>query len=155
MRAVKRAYDAMSADFRERLKDAPESPLETLVRHYVSDYHRDDPGQGCCLATLATDAARRDDPAHRAFFGTVVASYVELLITLVPGKDRTVKQSSAIATLAEMVGSVVLSRVVPDLSLSSEIIDTVSNDLVLRHARSTAAKRAAPKRRKPRKGASA
>jgi TetR/AcrR family transcriptional repressor of nem operon len=151
VQAVKRAYEAMSADFRERLKDAPESPLETLVRHYVSAYHRDDPGQGCCLAALATDAARRDDPALRAFFGTVVTSYVELLTTLVPGKDRTVKRSSAIATLAEMVGSVVLSRVVPDLSLSSEIIDTVSNDLVLRHARLTAAKKVAPKRRKPRK----
>jgi len=37
--------------------------------------------------------------------------------------------------LAEMIGSVVLSRVVPDPALSGEIIDTVSNDLVKRHAK--------------------
>lgn len=46
-------------------------------------------------------------------------------------------RSAAIAALAEMIGSVVLSRMVPDPALSGEIIDTVSNDLVKRHARSS------------------
>jgi TetR/AcrR family transcriptional repressor of nem operon len=39
-----------------------------------------------------------------------------------------------------MIGSIVLARIVPDRTLSGEIIDTVSNDLVTRHPASTSAR---------------
>ncbi|AOO84481.1 hypothetical protein BHK69_14705 [Bosea vaviloviae] len=133
VQAVKRAYDDMSADLARRIA-ASDDPLQTLVRHYVSDDHRDDPGHGCSLAALAGDAARHDDPALRAFFGNIVSNYIALLTRLVPGGDPVAKRSTAIAVLAEMIGSVVLSRAVPDPTLSGEIIDTVSNDLVKRHS---------------------
>lgn len=139
VQAVKRAYDDMSEDIQKRMEAATDSPLEMLVRHYVSNYHRDDPGHGCSLAALAVDAARRDDPALRSLFGDIIGNYIALLTTLVPGSDPTEKRSAAIAFLAEMIGSVILSRVVPDPSLSSEIIDTVSNDLVKRHPTSMSA----------------
>jgi TetR/AcrR family transcriptional repressor of nem operon len=132
VQAVKRAYDDMSEDIARRIADS-DDPLQTLVRHYVSDYHRDDPGHGCSLASLAADAARHNDPALREFFGSIVSNYIELLTALVPGRTPTAKRSTAIAALAEMIGSVVLSRVVPDPTLSREIIDTVSNDLVTRN----------------------
>jgi len=135
VQAVERAYKEMSEDIASRLA-ASDDPLETLVRHYVSDYHRDAPGQGCGLAAMAAEAARHDDPALRASFGTIVANYIGLLTRLVPGRDPKAKRRAAIAALAEMIGSVVLSRVVPDPALSGEIIDTVSNDLVKRHAKS-------------------
>jgi TetR/AcrR family transcriptional repressor of nem operon len=132
VQAVKRAYDDMSEDLARRM-DASDDPLQTLVRHYVSNHHRDDPGHGCGLAALAADAARHDDPALRESFGGMVSNYIALLTTLVPGRDPAAKRSAAIAALAEMIGSIVLSRVVPDPALSGEIIDTVSNDLVKRH----------------------
>jgi TetR/AcrR family transcriptional regulator, transcriptional repressor for nem operon len=136
VQAVKRAYKDMSEDIAGRLA-ASDDPLQTLVRHYVSDYHRDDPGQGCGLAAMAADAARHDDPALRASFGTIVGNYIGLLTKLVPGRDAKARRRAAISALAEMIGSVVLSRVVPDPALSGEIIDTVSNDLVKRHAKSS------------------
>ncbi|MEI9402686.1 TetR/AcrR family transcriptional regulator [Mesorhizobium argentiipisi] len=132
VQAVKRAYKEMSEDLAKRIASS-DDPLQALVRHYVSDYHRDDPGHGCSLAALAADAARHDDPELRQFFGKVTNSYIDLLTALVPGRDTTAKRTAAIGALAEMVGSVVLSRVVPDPKLSSEILDTVSNDLVARH----------------------
>lgn len=138
VQAVKRAYDDMSADLASRIAGSSD-PLQTLVRHYVSDYHRDDPGHGCSLASLATDAARHDDPALREFFGSIVGNYIGLLTKLVPGSDAAAKRSAAIAALAEMIGSVVLSRVVTDPALSGEIIDTVSDDLVKRHSTSKSA----------------
>ncbi len=138
VQAVKRAYDDMSADLARRIA-ASDDPLQTLVRHYVSDHHRDDPGHGCSLASLAGDAARHDDPALRASFGNIVSNYIALLTGLVPGGDPVAKRSTAIAVLAEMIGSVVLSRAVPDPTLSGEIIDTVSNDLVKRHPTSISA----------------
>ena len=134
VQAVKRAYKDMSEDVAGRIA-ASDDPLETLVRHYVSHYHRDDPGQGCGLAAMAADAARHDDPALRECFGSIVSNFIGLLTNLVPGSSAKAKRSAAITALAEMIGSVVLSRVVPDPALSDEIIDTVSNDLVKRHAK--------------------
>src|SRR6266568_2838287 len=114
---------------------ASDYPLKTLLCHYVSDYPRDDPGQGCGLAAMAADAARHDDPALRECFGNIVSNYIGLLTKLVPEGSAKAKRSAAITALAEMIGSVVLSRVVPDPALSGEIIDTVSNDLVKRHTK--------------------
>jgi TetR/AcrR family transcriptional regulator, transcriptional repressor for nem operon len=136
VQAVKRAYKDMSEDIAGRIA-ASDDPLETLVRYYVSDYHRDNPGQGCGLAAMATDAARHDDPALRECFGSIVSNYIALLTKVLPGGSAKTKRSTAITALAEMIGSVVLSRVVSDPALSGEIIDTVSNDLVQRHARSS------------------
>jgi TetR/AcrR family transcriptional repressor of nem operon len=154
VQAVKRAYDDMSEDLARRIA-ASDDPLQTLVRHYVSDYHRDDPGHGCSLAALAADAARHDDPALREFFGSIVSNYIALLTALVPGRDPIAKRSAAIAALAEMIGSVVLSRVVPDPTLSGEIIDAVSNDLVTRHSPSMYARTGDAKPPKRRRGVSA
>jgi TetR/AcrR family transcriptional repressor of nem operon len=137
LHAVERAYRDMSKDLAARLAGS-DDPLQTLVRHYVSDYHRDEPGQGCSLAAMAADAARHDDPALRKCFGTIVGNYIGLLTRLVPGRGAKAKRSAAISALAEMIGAVVLSRVVSDPALSGEIIDTVSNDLVKRHGRSAA-----------------
>jgi TetR/AcrR family transcriptional regulator, transcriptional repressor for nem operon len=136
VQAVKRAYKDMSEDIADRIA-ASDDPLQTLVRYYVSDYHRDNPGQGCGLAAMAADAARHDDPALRECFGSIVSNYIALLTKIVPGGSAKTKRSAAITALAEMIGSVVLSRVVPDPALSDEIIDTVSNDLVKRHAKSS------------------
>ena len=136
VQAVKRAYEDMSKEIAGRIA-ASDYPLETLVRYYVSGYHRDEPGQGCSLAAMAADAARHDDPALRQCFGTIVSNYIGLLTKLVPGRSARATRSAAISALAEMIGSVVLSRVVPDSALSGEIIDTVLNDLLTRHAKSS------------------
>ena len=144
----------MSEDLASRIA-ASDDPLQTLVRHYVSDHHRDDPGHGCSLAALAADAARHDDPALREFFGSIVSNYIALLTALVPGDDPIAKRSAAIAALAEMIGSVVLSRVVSDPTLSGEIIDTVSNDLVARYSTSMSARTGDAKPPKRRRRASA
>lgn len=135
VQAVKRTYDDMNKEIAGRIA-ASDDPLQTLVRYYVSGDHRDEPGQGCSLAALASDAARHDDPALRECFGSIVSNYIGLMTKLVPGRSAKAKRSAAITALAEMIGSVVLSRVVPDPALSGEILDTVANDLVKRHGKS-------------------
>lgn len=132
--AVRHAFDTTGADLGKQIGDARGSPFETLVRHYVSGHHRDDLGGGCTLTALAADASRRDDPELRSLFGTIVAAYLDLLVSLVPGDDPARKRSAAVAALSEMVGAVVLSRVVPDPDLSGEILETVTRDLVDRNA---------------------
>ncbi len=136
VQAVERAFEQMSADITGKLADS-EQPFATLVRHYVSDHHRDDPGHGCSLASLATDAARHDDPALRDALGGIVASYLNLLTKLLPGPGPEARRMAAISVLSEMIGAVVLSRVVPDPGRAAEIIATVSADLIRRHTDSS------------------
>ncbi|GEO99138.1 TetR/AcrR family transcriptional regulator [Methylobacterium haplocladii] len=131
--AVKRAFGMTSADIRQRLAADASEPFEALVKHYVSSHHRDDPGMGCSLTALAADAARCDNPELKLFFGNIVSNYLDLLTAINPEADATEKRSTAIRILAEMVGAVLLSRVVPDEKLSDEILDVVSNDLLDRH----------------------
>jgi TetR/AcrR family transcriptional regulator, transcriptional repressor for nem operon len=138
LHALKRAYEETSQDLRRILAEGGD-PLETLVRAYVSRQHRDDPGHGCCLTSLAVDAARHGDPALRDFFGGVVTSYLKLLTSLAPADGKPAKRRAAIAILAEMVGSIALARVMPTPELSDEIIDVVRDDLLARGRESGAA----------------
>ncbi|GJE61561.1 putative HTH-type transcriptional regulator [Methylobacterium trifolii] len=128
--AVRRAYETSSDEIRERIGAPTGDPFATLVRYYVSEEHRDHPGAGCSLATLAVDASRSEDPALRSFFGTIVSRYLDLLVTIMPGEGVADRRSAAVAALSEMVGAVILSRVVPDPSLSREILDSVADDLL-------------------------
>ena len=115
------------------LASEPDAPLKALVARYLSADHRDDPGAGCSLTTLAADAARRGNPALRLVFTDAVRTYVDAIATLVPADSPEAKRQAAFATLAEMVGAVVLARVVADdRELADEMIDRVRDDLSVR-----------------------
>ncbi|WP_299132592.1 TetR/AcrR family transcriptional regulator [uncultured Amaricoccus sp.] len=130
--AVAHAVEGTSSEISAVL-DGADDPLSALVRFYVSPEHRDAPSSGCSLATLAIDAARSTDPALQALFGDLIGKYIALLTTLVPGDGRVAREE-AIATLAEMVGAIILSRAVTDRATSDEILRAVVNDLLTRHA---------------------
>lgn len=99
-----------------------DDPLAALIRFYVSPQHRDDPAGGCAFASLATDAARSSGPAFRALIGDLVVRYVDLLTDLSSGDDV---RRTAIATVAQIVGAIVLSRAIPDRSQSDEVLEVV------------------------------
>jgi len=137
--AVQRAFDMTRADIAEQLKMAPGNPFEALVRHYLSDFHRDSIGAGCGLTALAADAARHEDPALRSVFGAAVTSYINFLTALIPDGDAASNRRAAIAMLAEMVGAVILARVAPDRPAADEILKAVSADLLQKHGKTQSA----------------
>ncbi len=103
----------------QRQKEAAESgghPLsfENLIDDYVSDVHRKNPGSGCAFSALAPEIARND---------------LELIVGLLPGKDKRAARSRAILTFRAVVGAMSLARAVSDESLSHEILNTVAERL--------------------------
>ena len=100
--------------------------LERVVRGYLTQRHRDDPGHGCLLAAVATDVARQPRPIRTAFTNGVRGK-VDLLLSLLPGRSVAAQREKALATLAGMVGAMLLSRAVDDPALSSEILSAASN----------------------------
>jgi TetR/AcrR family transcriptional repressor of nem operon len=86
--------------------------------------HRDNPGAGCVIAALSMEAARQG-PNVRAVFTAAAKRFLEFLGRVVPGRSPKTKRREALASLAAMVGAVVLARTISDASLSEEILDAV------------------------------
>lgn len=127
--ASARAAASMKAATRAALADSSDPAFQALVKTYVSRAHRDNPGTGCILPTLATDTARNDNPDLRAVFAAVVQDYLDQLAKLASAMPDAPFPRHPGAVLAEMVGAIILSRVVPD-NMANVLLAAVVGDLV-------------------------
>jgi TetR/AcrR family transcriptional repressor of nem operon len=118
IRALMRSL-ALLSEVAER---APGDPLSAIAGAYLTNRHRDKPGEGCLLAALGSDVSRQG-PAVRRTVTDYVRSAVDLLATLVPGKSKAARRQKAISTYATLVGAMVMARAVDDRALSQEILD--------------------------------
>ena len=118
VKASERAIADTKALLKDGLAQQPKDPLRTLIERYVSSAHRDDPGSGCILPALAADAARCDDPALRAVFVTAIQFYLDQIAKLSSATPRATGSRHPAAILSEMVGAVILSRVIADTPLA-------------------------------------
>ena len=95
--------------------------LGGLVAGYLSERHRDDLGNGCALAALGGDMARRSDSVRRGPTAHVRLQ-LDRLTQLITGGTAASRRKRAIATLAGLVGALTLARAVDDPDLSNEIL---------------------------------
>ena len=109
--------------------NAPKDPYAALLKHYLTPRHRDDPGHGCAFAALSADAARCDRPVRSAFAQGLEA-LIEIVTKTVPGRSKAARRRRAVATVAELVGALILSRAVDDAALSDEILEAVKHNLM-------------------------
>jgi TetR/AcrR family transcriptional regulator, transcriptional repressor for nem operon len=100
-------------------------PLATVVTGYLSARHRDDPRNGCVLAALGADLARKS-PAVRHGVTEGMRRFIELLTRIVPGRSRAPRRKRALALYASLVGAMVLARAVDDPALSTEILQALA-----------------------------
>jgi TetR/AcrR family transcriptional repressor of nem operon len=93
-----------------------------FVSNYLSESHYEDRANGCALAALGGDMARRGEGVRSG-----AASYVHTQLERLAGLFRgtaAVRRRRAITTLAGIVGALTLARVVEDPVLSDEILST-------------------------------
>jgi TetR/AcrR family transcriptional repressor of nem operon len=102
-------------------KQAPLESVDDLVATYLSPAHRDDRGGGCLMAALGGDVARQGIAVRRKLTAHVRGQLDRLAGRLVGGSAKARRQQ-AIATLAGLVGAMVLARAVDDRALSDEIL---------------------------------
>ena len=98
-----------------------DEPLAAIVASYLSTRHRNEAGSGCLMSTLAGDVARKGG-AVRATFTTGVRRLLGVMTSVMPGRAERARREAALATMAGLVGAVVLSRAVDDAALSEEIL---------------------------------
>jgi TetR/AcrR family transcriptional regulator, transcriptional repressor for nem operon len=126
----------------------PDNRVATIVESYLTPEHRDDPGRGCAIPTLAAEIAR-ESPKTRKAFAAKLEQMIDALAAQFPDVPRKAARKQAMATISTMMGTMVLARVAGNGDFSDEILGA-GRDAVL--ARATPPKRAA-KKSAPRKPA--
>jgi TetR/AcrR family transcriptional repressor of nem operon len=114
--AVARAVE-QSAGWQSRYTNVAD-----FVSDYLSESHFADRANGCVLAALGGDVARRGEGV-RSGVTSHVRSALEWLAGLCSG-TAAVRRRRAITTLAGVVGAMTLARAVEDPVLSDEILST-------------------------------
>ena len=111
-----------------RLAGKANPSFREVVRGYLTPRHRDDPGHGCLFAALGADVVRRPAAVRRSFTDGL-RDRIEALAQLVPGRSPTARRRQALATMAGMVGALMLSRAVDDPKLSEDILNAAADVL--------------------------
>lgn len=94
--------------------------LEDYVSRYLSEAHRDRPGDGCVMAALAGEISRQG-PAIRHCFTDAVRDAMNRVASLEPGERRS--DDDALAVIATLVGALTLARAVDDPELSARLLE--------------------------------
>jgi TetR/AcrR family transcriptional repressor of nem operon len=137
--AVAHAMDRSTEKWRKLSAETPpDKRLAKIVNSYLASDHRDNPGQGCAVPTLAADIARESARTRRAFAGRM-EQMIDMLADQYQGQPRKAARKQAMAALATMMGSLVMARVAGNSELSDEILKS-GRDAVLDRAGSPAKK---------------
>ena len=99
----------------------PEKRLSTIVNSYLTTTHRDDPGRGCAVPTLGAEIAR-ENPKTRKAFAAKLEQMIDMMAEQMPDASGKTARKRAAATLATMMGTLVLSRVAGSSEFSDEIL---------------------------------
>jgi TetR/AcrR family transcriptional regulator, transcriptional repressor for nem operon len=110
----------------------PDKRLSKIVNSYLGPEHRDSPGHGCAVPSLAAEIARESTKTRRVFAGRM-EQLIDVLADQYQGVPRKAARKQAMAALATMMGSLVMARVAGNAELSDEILKS-GRDAVLERA---------------------
>ena len=128
--AAAHALEQTTARWRGILEKDGEKGLREIVELYLSPRHRDAPGAGCAIAALGPEIARQDSVVRDAFAQEVIQQ-VGTLASYMPAGTTEEKREKAMALLSQMVGAIVISRVLGRKSLSEDMLRAARHALKL------------------------
>jgi TetR/AcrR family transcriptional repressor of nem operon len=128
--AVTDAMDRSTEKWRKLTEGAaPDKRLSKIVNGYLAPDHRDNPGHGCAVPALGAEIARESAKTRRVFSGRM-EQLIDMLAEQYQGLSPKAARKQAMATLATMMGSLVMARVAGSSELSDEILKS-GRDAVL------------------------
>ncbi len=111
-----------------------EVPAAFALRDYVSEYlsaaHRDMPGSGCPFAALGCEMPRQSKGVRERFTAGLRGMVGLLSGRMGPGLKQRQRDDKALATVASLVGALVLARAVNDPKLSDDILRATKNSML-------------------------
>jgi TetR/AcrR family transcriptional regulator, transcriptional repressor for nem operon len=104
-------------------QEVPEvATLGDYVSEYLSAAHRDGPGSGCPLAALCCEMPRQSQRVREHFTAGLKGMVGWLSGRMDSGIKQRQRDEEALATVASLVGALVLARAVSDPRLSDDIL---------------------------------
>ena len=140
--AFTHAMDRSTEHWRKQSEGiAAEKRLSGIVNSYLSPEHRDNPGQGCAVPALAAEIARESAKTRKAFAARM-EQMVEMLAKQFDGAPPKAARKQAMATLATMMGALVMARVAGSSEFSDEILKS-GREAILERAKPVVGKKSA------------
>src|ERR1700739_1971662 len=103
------AMDRANARWRNLAEETPPNRrLATIIEAYLSPVHRDDPGHGCAVPSLGAEIARESPKTRKAFAGKL-EQMIDMMADQILDVPRKTARKQAMAALATMMGTLVLS----------------------------------------------
>jgi TetR/AcrR family transcriptional repressor of nem operon len=96
--------------------------LDRYIAGYLSPEHRDQLGQGCPLAALVSEMPRESTGVRETFTAGLRGMLRQLTGRMDAGLKQRQRDEQGLATLASLVGALVLARAVNDPELSVAIL---------------------------------
>jgi TetR/AcrR family transcriptional regulator, transcriptional repressor for nem operon len=103
--------------------------LSDYVSAYLSAAHRDTPGSGCPFAALCCEMPRQSRGVRERFTAGVQGMIGLLSGRMGSGLKQRQREEKALATVASLVGALVIARAVNDPKLSDDILRATKNRL--------------------------
>ena len=103
--------------------------LSDYVSEYLSAAHRDMPGNGCPMAALCCEMPRQRRGVRERFTAGVRSMVAQLSGRMDTGLKQRQREEKALATVASLIGAIVLARAVNDPELSDDILRATKNRL--------------------------
>jgi TetR/AcrR family transcriptional repressor of nem operon len=95
--------------------------LGTIVESYLTPVHRDNPGHGCAVPAMAAEMARESLKTRKAF-SAKLEQMINALAAQIPDRPSKAARTQAMAAIATMMGTMVLSRVAGNGDFSDQIL---------------------------------
>ncbi|MFH0302578.1 TetR/AcrR family transcriptional regulator [Bradyrhizobium sp. 31Argb] len=116
------AMDRANERWRKIVEETPpEKRLATIVDSYLTTTHRDDPGRGCAVPSLGAEIAR-ESPKTRKAFAAKLERMIDMVADQILDVPPKAARKQAMAALATMMGTVVMSRIAGNGEFSDEIL---------------------------------
>jgi len=114
--------------WKEAIASSTAGGLEAIVNAYLSPKHRNDRAHGCLIAAVGSDIVRQPRAVRRAVTQGF-QSLIEVLRGVMPSRSPAARRKQALATMAGLVGALILSRAVDDSKLSDEILEAAAANI--------------------------
>jgi TetR/AcrR family transcriptional regulator, transcriptional repressor for nem operon len=136
------AMDRSTERWRALAAELPaEQRLAALVGGYLTPAHRDDIGRGCAVPALGAEIARESAKTRKAFAAKLDEMIAMIAADFVDASPKAARKQ-AMATLATMMGTLVMARIAGTGDLSDAILDA-GRDAVLARAKPRATRKPA------------
>src|SRR3978361_2410137 len=122
----------------------PDKRLATIVNSYLTTVHRDDPGHGCAVPTLGAEIARESPKTRKAFAGKL-EQMIDMMADQILDVPRKTARKQAMAALATMMGTLVMSRIAGSGEFSDEILASGREAVLERASGQPGAQKGRPK----------